>query len=306
MVNPVRYKFYIVDVFSNTPFAGNQLAVLPQAAGLKPDGMQAIAREFNFAETTFVLPATDPAHTCAVRIFTPRAELPFAGHPTVGTACALVRGKHFGADDERDFVFAEGIGPVHVSVRKSETGLRAMLTLHAKPEQRAFAGASEDLANVLSLPAADVLSTFFASAGVPLCFTRLRSRDAVDRASLDRPVWSKVLAHAWSSSIYLFAGDLSAGSELYARMFAPAFGVEEDPATGAAAAALVGALADRDNLADGTFGLSIVQGVAMGRRSEIRAVAHKANGEVVSVSVEGATAFVAEGEIEVPTQFLAA
>lgn len=302
----MRYKFYIVDVFSTTPFGGNQLAVLPQAAGITSEGMQALAREFNFSETTFVLPATDAARSCRVRIFTPKAELPFAGHPTIGTACALLHGNHLASTGEQDLIFAEGIGPVQVSVKKAGNELRAMLTLRTKPERSEFAGSNAELASVLSLPAADVLSAFFASVGVPLCFVRLRDRKAVDRAALDRSVWSKVLGDAWSSSIFLFAGDLTSGSELYARMFAPALGVEEDPATGSAAAALVGALADRDDLADGTFHISIVQGVAMGRPSEIRADARKANGEVVSVSVEGATAFVAEGEIEVPAHFLAA
>ena len=90
----MKYPFHIVDVFSSTPFGGNQLAVLPDAAGISTEGMQKIAREFNFGETTFVLPKNDPANTCRVRIFTPRAELDFAGHPTVGTACALVMKQH--------------------------------------------------------------------------------------------------------------------------------------------------------------------------------------------------------------------
>lgn len=302
----MSYKFYIVDVFSGAAFGGNQLAVLPRAAGITTEGMQAIAREFNFSETTFVLPATDAAHSCRVRIFTPKAELPFAGHPTIGTACVLVRGRCLPSTDGQDLIFAEGVDPVHVSVKQAGNGLRAMLTLNAKPERREFAGSSEELARVLSLPATSVLSAFFASVGVPLCFARLRDRQAVDRATLDRTAWSKVLADTWSSMIFLFAGELTSGSALYARMFAPAFGVEEDPATGAGSAALVGALAASDKLVTGTFALSITQGVAMGRPSEIRAAARKTDGEVVSVSVEGATTFIAEGEIEVPARFLAA
>lgn len=301
----MSYKFYIVDVFSSTAFGGNQLAVLPQAAGITTEGMQAIAREFNFSETTFVLPATDATHSCRVRIFTPKAELLFAGHPTIGTACVLVRSRYLASTDDQDLIFDEGIGLVDVSVKQAGNGLRATLTLNAKPERREFTGSNAALANVLCLPASDVLSAFFASVGVPLCFVRLRDRQAVDRATLDRSAWSKVLAGAWSSMIFLFAGDAASGSELYARMFAPAFGVEEDPATGAGCAALVGALAAGDKLAAGTFTLSITQGVAMGRPSAIQAAARKVDGEVVSVSVEGATAFVADGEIEVPARFLA-
>jgi trans-2,3-dihydro-3-hydroxyanthranilate isomerase len=300
----MRYKFYIVDVFSPTPFRGNQLAVLPQAAGITAEGMQSIAREFNFAETTFVLPATDPTHTCRVRIFTPKAELPFAGHPTIGTACALVHGNHAGSGRDQDLLLEEGIGPVHVGVTARDGVVRGVLTLHTKPDQPPSAPGNGDLADLLSLPGSDVLASFFASAGVPFCFAHLRTPDAVDRAKIDRSVWSRVLAAAWSSNIFLFAGDLDGGTELYARMFAPALGIEEDPATGSACAALVGALAGRQNLPDGTFSLSILQGVAMGRRSEIQAAARTADGAVTSVSVGGATAFVAEGEIDVPPHFV--
>jgi hypothetical protein len=111
----MKYTFHIVDVFSSTPF-GNQLAVLPDAAGISTDGMQKIAREFNFAETTFVLPKNDPANTCRVRIFTPRAELDFAGHPTIGTACALVMKQHVRLSDPIRLVLEENVGPVTVDV----------------------------------------------------------------------------------------------------------------------------------------------------------------------------------------------
>ncbi len=107
----MRYKFHMADVFSASPFGGNQLAVLPQASGITVEGMQAIAREFNFSETTFVLPASDAMHACQVRIFTPKAELPFAGHPTIGTACVLVKGKYVGPGGSQDLVLEEGIGP---------------------------------------------------------------------------------------------------------------------------------------------------------------------------------------------------
>jgi trans-2,3-dihydro-3-hydroxyanthranilate isomerase len=299
----VLYKFHIVDVFSANPFAGNQLAILPQAAGITSEGMQAIAREFNFAETTFVLPAADPAQTCQVRIFTPKAELPFAGHPTIGTVCALVRGNYVKIGVGRDLILAEGIGPVHVRVTTEAGAIRAKLTLHIEPEQPPFALKKENIAAALALPGSDVVGGFFATAGVPFCFVHLRSRKAVDAAKIERSVWSKVMPSSWSN-VYLFAGELADGSEVYARMFAPALGIDEDPATGSAGAALIGVLARRERRADGAFSLSILQGVAMGRRSEILAEATKANGELTSVSVAGATSFMAEGEIDVPTSAL--
>src|SRR5579871_2658007 len=105
----MRYSYYIVDVFTSSPFGGNQLAVLPDASGISSEGMQKIAREFNFAETTFVLPKGDPESTCRVRIFTPKAEVDFAGHPTIGTACALAMGSHVG---KGRLVLEENVGPV--------------------------------------------------------------------------------------------------------------------------------------------------------------------------------------------------
>jgi len=118
----MKYRFHIVDVFSSTPFGGNQLAVLPEAAGISTEGMQKIAREFNFGETTFVLPKKDPANTCRVRIFTPRAELDFAGHPSVGTACALVMQQHVRPGDPIRLVLEENVGPVTLT-SLSETGV---------------------------------------------------------------------------------------------------------------------------------------------------------------------------------------
>jgi len=117
----MKYAFHIVDVFSSTPFGGNQLAVLPDAAGISAEGMQKIAREFNFGETTFVLPSNDPANTCRVRIFTPRTELDFAGHPTVGTACALVMKQHVRLGDPL-LILKENIGPVTVEVARRNGG----------------------------------------------------------------------------------------------------------------------------------------------------------------------------------------
>ena len=119
----MKYTFHIVDVFSSTPFGGNQLAVLPDAAGISTEGMQKIAREFNFGETTFVLPKKDPANTCRVRIFTPRTELDVAGHPSVGTACALVMKQHVGPGDPIRLILEENVGPVTVDVAR-RNGLR--------------------------------------------------------------------------------------------------------------------------------------------------------------------------------------
>jgi trans-2,3-dihydro-3-hydroxyanthranilate isomerase len=300
----VKYPFHIVDVFSSTPFGGNQLAVLPGAAGISTEGMQKIAREFNFGETTFVLPKNDPANTCRVRIFTPRAELDFAGHPTVGTACALVMQQHERLGDPIRLILEENVGPVTVDVAQRNGEFHGTLTLSAKIEAPTGAPSATDLAAVLSIEPAEVRQVFFAGVGVPFCFAQLSSNEVVDRAAINRAAWAATLSRAWSPHVFFFAGNLKDGGKLYARMCAPALGVEEDPATGSACAALVGAMASKPDFGGMVYRLSIQQGVSMGRRSEIEAEARKSGSVVTSVSVGGATAYIASGEIDVPPSAL--
>ena len=300
----MKYAFQIIDVFSSTPFGGNQLAVLPDAAGISTEGMQKIAREFNFGETTFVLPKKDPANTCRVRIFTPRTELDVAGHPSVGTACALVMQQHVRPSDPMRLILEENVGPVTVDVAQRDGGLYGTLTLPGKIEAPTGAPSPAELAAVLSVEPAEVSQVFFAGVGVPFCFAQLNSNDVVDRAAINRSAWAATLSRAWSPHIYFFAGNLQDGGELYARMWAPALGVEEDPATGSACAALVGAMASKPDFGGTAYRLSIQQGVSMGLRSEIEAEARKSGNVVTSVSVGGAAAYIASGEIDVPRSAL--
>jgi trans-2,3-dihydro-3-hydroxyanthranilate isomerase len=300
----MKYTFHIVDVFSSTPFGGNQLAVLPDAAGISIEGMQKIAREFNFGETTFVLPKNEPANRCRVRIFTPRAELDFAGHPTVGTACALVMKQHVRLSAPTRLILEENVGPVTVDVAQRNGGYHGTLTLSGKIEAPTGAPSATDLAAILSVEPAEVNQVFFAGVGVPLCFAQLSSNAVVDRAVINRAAWAATLSRAWSPHLFFFAGNLRDGGKLYARMWAPALGVEEDPATGSACAALVGAMASKPDFGGTAYRLSILQGVSMGRRSEIEAEARKRDGVVTSVSVGGATTYIASGEIEVPPSAL--
>ena len=300
----MRYAFHIVDVFSSTPFGGNQLAVLPDAAGISTEGMQKIAREFNFGETTFVLPKTDAGSTCRVRIFAPRAELDFAGHPTVGTACALVMKQRGRLDCPIRLVLEENVGPVTVDVTERSEGFHGKLTLSGKIEVPTDAPSQTDLAAVLSIEPVEVSQVFFAGVGLPFCFAQLSSSEVVDRAAINRAAWAATLARAWSPHVFFFAGNLRDGGKLYARMCAPALGVEEDPATGSACAALVGAMASRPDFGGMTYRLLVRQGVSMGRPSQIEAEARKSGSVVTSVSVGGATAYIASGEIEVPPSAL--
>ena len=300
----MKYQYYIVDVFSETPFGGNQLAVLPNADGITPEGMQRIAREFNFAETTFVVAPSDDKAACRVRIFTPKTEVAFAGHPTVGTACALVLGGHYGAGKSCELVFEEGVGPVRVRVERHGDAVTGMLTLNGPIAHPAERPRLDALAKTLTVKADDVLEGFYCSVGLPFCFARLSSKETVDRVVINKAAWAANFATAWSPNMFFFSGEVSNGSELYARMSAPALGVEEDPATGSACAALAGLLASDPSFDEPTFTLKIVQGVSMGRRSDITAVAQKVKGQLVSVGVGGATTYVASGEMSVPAGFL--
>jgi trans-2,3-dihydro-3-hydroxyanthranilate isomerase len=295
------HHFVIADVFTATPFGGNQLAVFPDARGLSDRAMQSLTREFNFAESTFVFPPQDPAHARRVRIFTPGAEVPFAGHPTIGTAAVLARlGLVETPGGRATIVLEEGIGPISVEVHLDNAAVTASFTLERTVERAPAPPRPEDAAAVLSLPRTAVVDTWFAGLGLPFCFVRLTDTETVDRAVLDRAVWDASFAHAWSPNIYLFAGDTSGGGTLYARMFAPAFGIAEDSATGSAAATLAGSLAESSPKWTGDLAWQIVQGVKMGRPSRIEASADKQDGRVIRIRVGGTTVIMGDGHMTIP------
>ena len=174
------------------------------------------------------------------------------------------------------------------------------MTLSGKIEAPTGAPSLTELAAVLSVEPVEANQVFFAGVGVPICFAQLNSNEVVDRAAINRAAWAATLSRAWSPHVFFFAGNLRDGGKLYARMWAPALGVEEDPATGSACAALVGAMVSKPDFGGMAYRLSIEQGVSMGRRSDIEAEARKRDGVVTSVSVGGATTYIASGEIEVP------
>ena len=305
----MRYRYYTTDVFTDQPFGGNQLAVFPDARGLSAQQMQHIAHEFNFSETTFVLPPQDPAHTRWVRIFTPGAEMPFAGHPTVGTAYVLATiGDVALSGDTTCVVFEEGVGPVPVSIRaQNGRPVFAQLSAARMPEFGPPPPAVGVLAQALSLDESDVLGGAdfpqAISCGVPFLFVPLRSRDAVRRARLNRDAWEKSLATYWAREIFLFSYEVERpGSNLHARMFAPALGIGEDPATGSAATALAGYLGVRDQRRDGTLRWIVEQGFEIGRPSILDVEADKQNGQITAIRVGGAAVMMCEGFMAVPAE----
>jgi trans-2,3-dihydro-3-hydroxyanthranilate isomerase len=294
----MAFDFVLVDVFTNRPFGGNQLAVFPDAAGIAEETMQQLAREFNFSETTFVLPPADSSSTCRVRIFTPRQELPFAGHPTVGTAAVLASMSD--GEAARQFVFVEGIGPVTVAV-ESET-IRFHLRsprYESSPELPPAAA----IAGALALPEHAIADCWYAGVGLRFCFVRLANRELVDRAVLDKAAWTDGVAGGWSPELYFFASSVRDGAHLvHARLFAPAVGIDEDPATGSACAALAASIAQRSPERDGTYHLRIDQGVAMGRPSALEGTAYKKGGQVTEVAVGGQATIVGHGTMTLSTR----
>lgn len=295
------YEYAIADVFTDRSFGGNQLAVVLDAVGLSTEQMQAIAREFNFAETTFVLPPDQPGTTARLRIFTPGAEMPFAGHPTVGSAAVLAElGRVPVADGAAEVVFTELVGPVQVGVTGVGATLAAELRLAAELTRPAPGPEPTSVAAALGLPADAVLEAWYAGVGLPCGFARLSSAVEVYAARLDAMAWSAAFAGGPSPILYFFGGDLVDGAELHARMFAPDLGVPEDPATGGAVAALVACLAERDGRPDAEVSLTVRQGVCMGRPSLLTATARTTAGRLEYVTVGGGVAMFATGTITSP------
>ena len=300
------YRFVTADVFTDRPFGGNQLAVFPDARGIPEARLHDVTREFNFSETTFVYPPTDPKHTRRVRIFTPGAELPFAGHPTVGTAHVLAAiGEIPLTGDMTDVVFEEGVGPMRVSIG-SEDGRPtfAQFTAAALPSVAAVAPERAVLASVLGLDASDLLGDGWdpqvLSCGVPYTFVAVRDVSTVSRARFRIDLWERSMMGSMGSEIFVFAlGGERPGSDIHARMFAPALSVPEDPATGSAAAALAGYLGPRDTRSDGLLSWRVEQGFEMGRPSIMELEADLRGGAVTAVRVGGASVVMTEGRMEI-------
>lgn len=297
------FQFVTADVFTSKQFGGNQLAVFPDARDLSPEVMPRIAREFNFSETTFVLPPADPKHTRHVRIFTPGGELPFAGHPTVGTAFVLASLGYIAlTGNETRIVFEEGVGPVPVTVRSQDgkPGF-AQLTVAKLPEFGPLPPPARDLSRILGLDPSDVRNDRFApeavSCGVPFLFVPVRDGKTLARARVRLDDFEKLLGGYWTSKVFVFCDEPELpGSHFRARMFAPTIGVPEDPATGSACVAFGGYLAKRDERIDGTLRWVIEQGFEMGRPSLLEVEVDKKAGAVTAVRVGGNSVLVSRGE----------
>jgi trans-2,3-dihydro-3-hydroxyanthranilate isomerase len=296
------HRFVTLDVFTSTAFGGNQLAVFPDAGGIAEDALIQITREFNFSEVTFCYPPSNPANTRRVRIFTPGKEVPFAGHPTVGTAIALHVLGESGASPGADakLVLEEGIGPVPVTVRMGSGAPFAQFAVAKLPEIGPPPPSGAVLAELLSIDAEDIQAAPMApqnvSCGLPFLMVPLRSVDAVSRARVRIDAFEATLKGSWAPEIFLFAKDAGGGdTHMHARMFAPGINIAEDPATGSANACLAGYLAARAPRTDGALAWTVDQGVEMGRPSRIEIEADKSAGVITAIRVGGNAVMVTAG-----------
>jgi trans-2,3-dihydro-3-hydroxyanthranilate isomerase len=300
----MQIDFVTVDVFTTTKFGGNPLAVVLDARGLASAQMQAIAAEFNLAETTFVLPPQDPENTAQVRIFTPRAEMPFAGHPNVGTAFVLAAQvlATQGKAAKAPMLFEEKAGLVRLDLIEEGGVVVGAKLKPPQPLQRGAAIAPDLIATACSLDAADIETAghtpCVASCGTPFVFAALKTRAALTKAQPRRDVFAAHMKADVATGILLYVKEQDGAADVQARMFAPLFGVPEDPATGSANVVLVGLLASLRPERDLMLNLRIAQGVDMGRPSLLEATAEKRNGEITALSIGGRCVPMMRGTLE--------
>jgi trans-2,3-dihydro-3-hydroxyanthranilate isomerase len=281
-------RYVIADVFTDTAFGGNPLAVYLDGAGLDARQMQAIAREMNLSETTFVTTGTAPGRF-RVRIFTPARELPFAGHPTIGTAVVLA--ETGAAAGLSEIVLEEGVGPVRVALRPGA----ATFFMEGGAETRDAGVSPASIADALGVSEGDLAGAAWQAGygGVAYLYVRLTDAAVVGRSWLQAERFAAL--HAWAHGVYAFAvtAETPGHASLHARCFVPASGVPEDAATGSAAAGIAGSIGVAPH--EGAFRLTIAQGVEMGRPSRIETETRIVGGSVSGVSVGGGAVLVAEG-----------
>ena len=296
----MQRRYVTVDVFTDRAFGGNPLAVVLDAQGLSTAQMQAIAVEFNYAETTFVLPPRDAANDAQVRIFTVTSELPFAGHPNVGTAFVLAKEA---AKPPARLKFEEGAGLVPLEILTQGGKVVGAELTAPQPLKRMTEASAEQAAACISLSAADIRTDRQApqiiSVGMPFLVTELTSREALRKAKPNADAFARVFPVDGAFAIYFYTRDVPPGEkpcDLQARMFFPALsGLTEDPATGSATVALAALLADLDPARDGELRLRIGQGFDMGRPSVLLTRVVKQGGKIITAHVGGGCVTMMEG-----------
>ena len=300
----MQVEFVTVDVFTDRQFGGNPLAVVADGTGLSTSQMQAIAAEFNLAETTFVLPPDRPENTAKVRIFTPRAELQFAGHPNIGTAFVLGRrGGCHGRPIQGDTLqFEEIAGLVRIELWRDGSSVIGARLAAPQPFAVIEDVEPEVIAEVCTISAADIEMGYhrpcIASCGLRFVFAELKDLRALADAQPRTDVFARHLPMDRVSGVHLYVRDSSDGADIQSRMFAPLYGVPEDHATGSANVASIGLLAHLHPEADLRFEKTIRQGIEMGRPSLLMATADKSAGRVTATQIGGTCVPMMRGVLE--------
>ena len=296
----MRRRFVTLDVFTDKRFAGNPLAVVLEPEGLDTAKMQTIAREFNLSETVFVFPPENKAHRAKLRIFTPGRELPFAGHPTVGTAVLLARLD--GGKDARDFIVEENIGLVRCRTLYSAGGGHATFDIPRLPTREGETSDAAKIAAALGISTGEIgfdgLACERWSGGNPFTIVPVNSIEAVGRCRPDMAHFEAAFGTGFASPFVVCRQTAEPGNTFHTRMFAPGVGVAEDPATGSAAAAFAGYLAAQGGYKDGEHLVRIEQGYEMGRPSLMALTMKISGGKLTGASIGGSAVTVMEGAIE--------
>ena len=286
-------RFHIYDVFTDTPFTGNPLAIVEGADALSSAQMQTLARQFNLSETIFIQRPATPEHSAKVRIFFPTAEIPFAGHPTIG--CAL----HLAGDSETRITLEEQAGLVPVGITRDGPIPLAEFTAPKLPVRHADTPPQALIAAALGLSTHDLgpHAPGVWEGGPPFLYIPVTSLDALALARPQEPAWSDLMRAARVDCAYLYTVH---GSGYRARMFSPSAGIPEDPATGSASAILAAQLLANGALAEGTTVLFLTQGVEMGRPSDIRLTVDVTADQITAIRIAGRAVKIAEGQIRIP------
>jgi trans-2,3-dihydro-3-hydroxyanthranilate isomerase len=296
----MKRRYALLNVFTSEPQGGNPLAVVTDAEGLNSTAMQSIARKLNYSETVFVFPPKNPAHTASIRIFTPAAEVPFAGHPTVGTAIFLAYERVWrkaGAEFDALVVLEVKAGTLRVAVKPGSTAFAEFDALQL-PQEPSEAAPNDRLAAALGLAPTEIGFENFRplrlSAGVPFTFVPVKDLNAMGRARVVDQFWRDAFADELGAAYLYCRETVRHKTAFHARAFAPLVGIPEDPATGAAAAAFAGIINLFDGPPEGTYSCKIEQGIEMGRPSEIFLEMEITGRQIRAVRIGGHALLVSE------------